>query len=90
MGDSEEKGHVVISRSVSLASEVFEAENSKSNAASSRDMEKKLELEKVSDSLIKENNASADKIFSLLTEKFELITECDSLGASVKDLKIFV
>lgn len=48
----------------------------------------KLELEKTSHSLTKENNASGDRIFALLTEKYELITKYDLLGASVKDLKI--
>lgn len=48
----------------------------------------KLELEKASHSLTKKNNASADRIFALLTEKSELFTEYDSLGASVMELKI--
>lgn len=48
----------------------------------------KLELEKTSHSLTKENNASGDRNFALLTEKYELITKYDLLGASVKDLKI--
>lgn len=48
----------------------------------------KLEHEKTSEDLTKENNASADRIFSLLTEKSKLISECDSLGTSVKELKI--
>lgn len=47
----------------------------------------KLELEKAADKLTEDNNASADRIFSLLTEKSELISECDALGVSVKDLK---
>lgn len=48
----------------------------------------KLELEKVADNLTKENNTSADRIFSFLTEKSELISECDALGVIVKDLMV--
>ncbi|XP_074368088.1 uncharacterized protein LOC141708380 isoform X1 [Apium graveolens] len=46
-----------------------------------------LDLEKKSDALTKDNNASADRVFSLLTEKSELITECGSLSVKVADLE---
>lgn len=46
------------------------------------------QLEKASEKLTKDNNASADRIFALLTEKSELITECDSLSAGMKELKL--
>lgn len=47
----------------------------------------KASLEKSVEELTRENNAAADRAFKLLTEKSELITECDSLSVSVKDLK---
>lgn len=50
----------------------------------------KLELEKTFENLIKENNASADRIFSLLTEKSDLISECDFLGVKVKEQEVEV
>lgn len=48
----------------------------------------KLDLERASESLTKENNASADRIFSLFSEKSELISECDSLGIKVKEQEV--
>lgn len=45
------------------------------------------ELEEVSQNLTKDNNISADRLFAALTEKSELITECDALGGQVKSLK---
>lgn len=45
-----------------------------------------LSLEKYVESLTKENNISVDRIFKLLSEKSDLIIECDSLKFTVKDL----
>lgn len=50
--------------------------------------EENLELKKSSEGLAREKDSSDQKVFNLLAEKSELITECDSLGASVKDLKL--
>lgn len=50
--------------------------------------EKNKKLERSSDDLAKDNKVSADKLFAALTEKSELITECDGLSEQVKYLKI--
>ncbi|XP_074332437.1 uncharacterized protein LOC141670470 [Apium graveolens] len=47
----------------------------------------KLKLEKKYQKLTKDNNASADIIFSLLTEKSELMNECGSLNIKIGDLE---
>lgn len=47
-----------------------------------------LELKRSSEDLAKERDSSAKNVFNLLSEKSDLITECDTLGATMKDLKV--
>lgn len=47
----------------------------------------KSDFEKVSASLKKEKYIYAEKVFSLLSKKYELIIEYDSFGANVKTLQ---
>lgn len=47
----------------------------------------KLNLEKELSYLNKEKDESVSRVFSLLTEKYELTTECDSLSDNVKRLQ---
>lgn len=69
-------GEVVDMAEVSrLRSEVVELKSAKSK------------LERDSDILVEENKASADKIFGLLSENSGLVSECDSLSATVKTLQ---
>lgn len=46
----------------------------------------KLNPERTAEVLVREKDASATRIFDLLTEKSELISQCDSFGANVKEL----
>lgn len=53
-----------------------------------RDLRKLNEdLEETSKNLVIDNNVAADKLFAALTEKSELITECDVLSGQVKSLQ---
>lgn len=47
----------------------------------------KLELEKNSATLLEENKVSSDKVFGLLAENSGLVSECNSLTATVKTLQ---
>lgn len=49
--------------------------------------EANFELKNSSKELVRGKDSSDQKVLSLLAEKSELISECDSLGASLKDLK---
>lgn len=66
--------------------DVAEVEGLRSEA---KDLNKRNgELEEASQNLAKDNKTAADRLFAALTEKSELITECDALGEQVKSLKL--
>lgn len=50
----------------------------------------KLNHKRVAENLTKEIDDYAEKVPSLLSEKSDLITKCDFLGANVKELQIEV
>ncbi|KAL8108654.1 hypothetical protein AgCh_024929 [Apium graveolens] len=50
----------------------------------------KSEMEKSLEELTKKNDSSASQIFALLTEKLELLVECRSLEAGLRDDKFEV
>ncbi|XP_074343965.1 uncharacterized protein LOC141683176 [Apium graveolens] len=49
--------------------------------------DEKLNLEKKLEDLTKNNNASTDRIYSLLTEKSDVLNECGSLNVKVANLE---
>lgn len=67
--------------------EVFSVEEVKRLRDEACDLkETNLELKRSSEELAKEKDSADQKVLNLLSEKSELITECDSLGPTVKDL----